>query len=239
MSAGNTRSAATLRRPEPRFTVLDKVLGQGAYGSVHRGTTRGLSGAPQEVAVKVIPETRMRLEALAREAAVMERLSQSNSEASSNSAHGPTPTGALEGETDDELSSTCGSSVNGDVASANGDVDALLQPMPSERATPRATGARRAAELAPRPSVALRPACAASLERNDSACTSTSISSVGSSVKRSVVRLQTLVRPADAPEEPPAVAPPTAALPPHRPYRPPPPSRPLRTPLGAAMVSIV
>jgi len=65
------------RRDEPRFTVGSSTLGSGAYGEVRDGAARTLAGRTLDVAVKLIPENRMRLEALAREAGVMERLSQS------------------------------------------------------------------------------------------------------------------------------------------------------------------
>jgi len=65
------------RRPDACFEVHAKVLGNGAYGAVHQGVMHGRTG-PQDVAIKVIPESRMRPEVLAREAAVMERLSRTN-----------------------------------------------------------------------------------------------------------------------------------------------------------------
>ena len=133
----------------------------------------------------------------------------------------PTPTGSLS-EQDDDISSTCGSSANGDGYGGYGDALSTIGNAASEAGGgERSARDRRSCEWTPRPSVALRPTGArAGVERQDTADTDTaSVSSVGSSVKRSVVRLHTLVRPdVVAADEPPEAA--AAPLPPHRPYRP-------------------
>ena len=66
-------------RPPPppgcplRFEITPKALGAGSYGSVMLGTDRERENC--SVAVKCVPDGKMRLEALVREVAIMQRLS--------------------------------------------------------------------------------------------------------------------------------------------------------------------
>jgi len=75
------RPASSSITRRSRFVVHAKQLGTGAYGSVYLGTAYDELGGAHDVAIKVIPQGRMRPESLTKEAAVLERLSGSHASA--------------------------------------------------------------------------------------------------------------------------------------------------------------